>query len=310
MPRVNCKFLLIILLCVISKTSLAQTQSVDNKNYRPSKMMQNDPVGTLFNDGPRVVYPIDFIVDPIEKLFWDKGFSNQYLPDNADIKKDVINSIDVQNPNFNVPVAPPIQDRSEVVAEVNLSPKKSQNANEKSAAIINPGSSSDNILSTSQANKNTQAKVNQNFENKTGFKSSPSKEIIKYSGFKQHSAQWPVKEKPINTFGATGTEGQPWRGLVFQVPINTTVRAIDGGKVIFADYFKNYGNLIIVSHGNNITSVYANNRELTKKEGDLVRRGDVIALSGKASFLGYPALYFEVRDDGKPINPVLLLEIL
>jgi len=301
MSRVCYKFLILYIFGFTCGISLAQTQSIDNKNNRSSKLMQNDPVGTLFNDGPRVVYPTDFINDPIEKLFWDKGLNYQYLTDNVDIKKDAINTIEVQNPKLTLPVAPGVQDKPEVVTEVNLPPKKN-------SIIRNSGSSTDIELSAPEIKKNTQAKVNQNSDDKVALKPYLSKEVVKSSGIKHQSAQWPVKEKPINTFGAAGVEGQPWRGLVFQVPINTNVRAIDGGKVIFADYFNNYGNLIVVSHGSKITSVYANNRELTKKEGDLVRRGDVIALSGKAGFLGYPALYFEVRNDGKPINPVSLFE--
>jgi len=308
MSRVCYKFLILYIFGFTCGISLAQTQSIDNKNNRSSKLMQNDPVGTLFNDGPRVVYPTDFINDPIEKLFWDKGLNYQYLTDNVDIKKDAINTIEVQNPKLTLPVAPGVQDKPEVVTEVNLPPKKSQGPHEKNSIIRNSGSSTDIELSAPEIKKNTQAKVNQNSDDKVALKPYLSKEVVKSSGIKHQSAQWPVKEKPINTFGAAGVEGQPWRGLVFQVPINTNVRAIDGGKVIFADYFNNYGNLIVVSHGSKITSVYANNRELTKKEGDLVRRGDVIALSGKAGFLGYPALYFEVRNDGKPINPVSLFE--
>jgi murein DD-endopeptidase MepM/ murein hydrolase activator NlpD len=290
--------------------SLAQTQSVDNKNNRSVKLMQNDPVGTLFNDGPRVVYPTDFINDPIEKLFWDKGFNNQRESDILEIKGGVTNSIDVQNSNLSTFVPSKIQKKPEAVSGISLPSKKSQDSHENNTTVKSFGASSENILNTPQATKNTKAKSDQNTSDKSSSKSDQNKELVKYRGIKQYSAQWPVQAKPINNFGALGAEGQPWRGLVFQVPINTNVRSIDGGKVIFADYFKNYGNLIIVSHGGKITSIYANNRELTKKEGDLVRRGDVIAFSGKAGFLEYPALYFEIRDDGRPINPIPLLETL
>jgi murein DD-endopeptidase MepM/ murein hydrolase activator NlpD len=310
MPRLCCKFLILYLFSFTCEMSLAQTQSVDNKNNRSVKLMQNDPVGTLFNDGPRVVYPTDFINDPIEKLFWDKGFNNQRESDILEIKGGVTNSIDVQNSNLSTFVPSKIQKKPEAVSEVSLPSKKSQDSHENNTTVKSFGASSENILNTPQATKNTKAKSDQNTSDKSSSKSDQNKELVKYRGIKQYSAQWPVQAKPINNFGALGAEGQPWRGLVFQVPINTNVRSIDGGKVIFADYFKNYGNLIIVSHGGKITSIYANNRELTKKEGDLVRRGDVIAFSGKAGFLEYPALYFEVRDDGRPINPVSLLETL
>ena len=309
MPRVGHKFLILYLFGFTCEMSLAQTQSIDNKNNRSSKLMQNDPVGTLFNDGPRVVYPTDFINDPIEKLFWDKGFNKQYQSDVVDIKRDVTNSTEVQNSNLSTFVGTKIQKKPEVVTEVSLPPKKSQDSHENNTTVKSFGAS-ENILNTSQTTKNTKAKSDQNSSDKSSLKSDQNKELVKYRGIKQYSALWPVLAKPTNNFSALGAEGQPWRGLVFQVPINTNVRSIDGGKVIFADYFKNYGNLIIVSHGGKITSIYANNRELTKKEGDLVRRGDVIAFSGKAGFLEYPALYFEVRDDGRPINPIPLLETL
>ena len=308
MPRVCYKLLILYIFSFTCEMSLAQTQSIENKNNRSSKLMQNDPVGTLFNDGPRVVYPTDYINDPIEKLFWDKGFNNQHQSDVLEIKRDVTNSIDVQNFNLSTFVVPKIQKKPEAVSEVSLPSKKSQDSHENNTTVKSFGASSENILNTSQTTKNTKEKSDQNSSDKSSSRSDQNKELVKYRGIKQYSAQWPVQAKPINNFGALGAEGQPWRGLVFQVPINTNVRSIDGGKVIFADHFKNYGNLIIVSHGGKITSIYANNRELTKKEGDLVRRGDVIAFSGKAGFLEYPALYFEIRDDGRPINPVSLLE--
>lgn len=93
-----------------------------------------------------------------------------------------------------------------------------------------------------------------------------------------------------------------WKGTLFSVTGDKPVYAVRGGKVVFADYLKGYGNLLIIDHGKGYFSVYGNNAELEKDIGDSVRSGEVISRVGKGSG-SVSVLYFEMRHNGKPIDP-------
>jgi septal ring factor EnvC (AmiA/AmiB activator) len=86
------------------------------------------------------------------------------------------------------------------------------------------------------------------------------------------------------------------------------VQAVFAGKVLFADWFKGYGNMLIIDHGNSYCTLYANVEELFKQKGDAVESGEVIATVGDSGSLSGPGLYFEVRHHGKPEDPQLWLK--
>lgn len=93
-----------------------------------------------------------------------------------------------------------------------------------------------------------------------------------------------------------------WKGLVFSVKDERPVRAVRAGKVVFADYLRGYGNMVIIDHGKGYFSVYGNNASIEKDIGDTVAAGDTISRVGsKDSDL--TVLYFELRYKGKPIDP-------
>lgn len=131
---------------------------------------------------------------------------------------------------------------------------------------------------------------------------------LKIDGLKQNAALWPLDNKPSNIFGSKGPDGSAWRGLVIKAAKDTPVNSIADGKVIFAKPLKNYGNLIVVDHGNNYMSVYAYNSRLTKQVGDLVAAGEPIATVGNTGPLTDMALYFEVRRNNVVLNPGLYLK--
>ncbi|NGZ05761.1 MAG: peptidoglycan DD-metalloendopeptidase family protein [Magnetococcales bacterium] len=94
-------------------------------------------------------------------------------------------------------------------------------------------------------------------------------------------------------------------GLFYRVEANTPVRAIHGGEVVYADWFRGYGLLLILKHGDQMYSLYGHNRRILVAQGDRVRAGETIAESGDTGVLdGVPGLYFEMRAAGKSINPV------
>lgn len=94
-----------------------------------------------------------------------------------------------------------------------------------------------------------------------------------------------------------------WRGLLIRAPQGQNVVAAAPGTVVFSDWMRGFGNLLIVDHGSNYLSVYANNETLYKQVGSRVRQGETIASVGSSGGEDQPGLYFELRYKGKPFNP-------
>lgn len=109
----------------------------------------------------------------------------------------------------------------------------------------------------------------------------------------------PVQGKVISLFKEKGQNG-----IEIRAPIGAEVRAILSGKVLYADWFKGFGNIIIIDHGDHTFTVSGYCSELLKKPGDEVAQGETIALVGSAGSLKGPCLYFEIRHNGKPQDPM------
>lgn len=95
-----------------------------------------------------------------------------------------------------------------------------------------------------------------------------------------------------------------WRGLMIQARQGSDVLACANGQVVFSDWLRGFGNLIIVDHGDGYLSIYANNESLYKSVGDKVSRGETIASVGNTGGEERPGLYFELRRNGQPFNPL------
>jgi len=119
---------------------------------------------------------------------------------------------------------------------------------------------------------------------------------------------WPVKGKIVSLFGpyrdekanVTGFQS----GINIQAERGEPVRAVSDGHTIYASWFKGFGNLMIIDHGNHYYTVYAHLEEVFKLKGDRVEKGEVIATVGDSGSLIGPALHFEVRHHGKPVDPL------
>ncbi len=110
----------------------------------------------------------------------------------------------------------------------------------------------------------------------------------------------PVQGSIISLFKEKGQNG-----IEIKAPVGTEIRAILAGKVLYSDWFKSFGNVIIIDHGDQTFTVSAYCSRLLKKEGELVSQGEPIALVGEAGSLKGPCLYFEVRHHGKAQDPLL-----
>ena len=123
----------------------------------------------------------------------------------------------------------------------------------------------------------------------------------------QGALGWPVEGKVLETFGrqvnakfSTVTFNN---GLKIAAPPGTEVRAVFPGTVLFSQWFKGYGNLIILDHGNRVVSLYGNLKAPTVAVGDHVGAGQAIAGVGEAEEAQAGYLYFEIRQDNKPEDP-------
>ena len=115
----------------------------------------------------------------------------------------------------------------------------------------------------------------------------------------------PVRGDLMNRFGAPREEtGATWKGLFIRSVSGATVHAVADGQVVYADWLRGFGNLLILDHGNKYMSLYANNEGLLRQVGEKVRGGDPVARVGVAGGDAESGLYFELRHDGKPFDPL------
>ncbi|MGE5617287.1 MAG: murein hydrolase activator EnvC family protein [Bacillota bacterium] len=114
----------------------------------------------------------------------------------------------------------------------------------------------------------------------------------------------PVRGELMGQFGAPREEGSVWKGLFIRCITGETVHAVADGRVVYADWLRGFGNLLILDHGGGYMSLYANNEGLLRQVGEKVRSGDPIAQVGASGGSAESGLYFELRRDGKPFDPM------
>ncbi|SMP73334.1 murein hydrolase activator EnvC family protein [Noviherbaspirillum suwonense] len=116
--------------------------------------------------------------------------------------------------------------------------------------------------------------------------------------------QMPVHGELAARFGANRGDGPSWKGLFIRAPEGAEIKAVAGGRVVFAEWLRGFGNLIIVDHGGQYMSIYGNNQSLLKRPGDAVKSGDVIASAGNSGGNEQSGLYFEMRHQGRAFDPL------
>jgi septal ring factor EnvC (AmiA/AmiB activator) len=114
----------------------------------------------------------------------------------------------------------------------------------------------------------------------------------------------PVRSGMITSkFGTKRGEGPSFKGLFIKASEGVEIEVVAAGRVIFADWLRGFGNLIIVDHGSQYISIYGNNQALFKRAGDTVKGGDAIASIGNSGGNEQSGLYFEMRYQGRAIDP-------
>lgn len=114
---------------------------------------------------------------------------------------------------------------------------------------------------------------------------------------------WPAAGKLIASFGQTRAGGVKWDGVLLSGAQGTAVHAVYHGRVVYADWLSGLGLLTIIDHGDGYLSLYGHNDRLYKEVGERVTAGDTIATVGDSGGRSTPALYFEIRRAGKPVDP-------
>lgn len=125
------------------------------------------------------------------------------------------------------------------------------------------------------------------------------------SGSGDGSWSWPLLGKISSGFGPRGRRHHS--GIDILGPSGTSIRATQDGTVTFAARRGRFGQLVILQHGDGFTSFYGHNRKILVKPGQTVKRGDVIAEVGRTGNASASHLHFEIRHDGRPLNPLALL---
>ncbi|MGV6473240.1 murein hydrolase activator EnvC family protein [Azotobacter vinelandii] len=121
------------------------------------------------------------------------------------------------------------------------------------------------------------------------------------------SLPWPVDGRLLAPYGSPRSEDARtrWDGVLIGANAGTPVRAIHAGRVVFADWLRGSGLLVILDHGNGYLSLYGHNESLLKSAGDMVKAGEPIATVGTSGGQDMPALYFAIRQQGHPSDPAL-----
>ncbi len=115
---------------------------------------------------------------------------------------------------------------------------------------------------------------------------------------------WPAKGTLSARVGQSRHLGKmTWEGVVIRAPLGNNVRAVADGEVVFSDWLRGYGLLLILDHGQGYLTLYGQNQSLNRQVGDQVKQNEVIAAIGNSGGNSESGLYFELRKQGNPVNP-------
>ena len=159
--------------------------------------------------------------------------------------------------------------------------------------------------------KNTEKEASNNIKNKPSSNVDTEEDSVsEYSAHNDFAKlrgklRMPVKGELVASFGSKRNDGPSWKGLFIKAGEGTDVKAAADGVVIFADWMRGFGNLLIIDHGSQYMTIYGNNQSLLKRPGDKVKIGEVVAAAGNSGGNEHSGLYFEMRHQGRAIDPLV-----
>lgn len=131
-------------------------------------------------------------------------------------------------------------------------------------------------------------------------KSSPTMDGLNIA---KNRLAWPTKGHLSAKFGSSRSGQINWKGVILSAPEGQAVNSVAPGKVIYADWLRGFGMVMVVDHGKGFMSLYGHAQTLLKKPGDKIGRGETIALVGRSGGQTQAGLYFEIRHKGQAVNP-------
>ena len=135
------------------------------------------------------------------------------------------------------------------------------------------------------------------------LKTAPPPDNATAFGRSRGELPWPVAGQVTAKYGDNRASGVKWEGVVIATERDAPVKAVAAGRVVYADWLPGLGLLAIIDHGEGYMSLYGHNDRLLKAVGEPVAAGEAIAEAGDTGGRAAPELYFEIRRDGKPVNP-------
>lgn len=116
---------------------------------------------------------------------------------------------------------------------------------------------------------------------------------------------WPIKGRVLSAYGSKQYNNRlTSHGLLIQAREGEDVRSVHGGRVVFADWLRGFGFMLIIDHGDGYMSLYGYNQTLNKQPGDWVHGGEIVATAGSTGGQQNSGLYFEIRSGGQPLDPI------
>ncbi len=145
-------------------------------------------------------------------------------------------------------------------------------------------------------------RLNQLFEELVRVTPAPITARVPFAELKGALAM-PVSGIPSNRFGARRNADIRWQGWLIPAEEGATIRAVHAGQVIYADWLRGLGLLIVIDHHDGWLTLYAQNHSLIRQVGESVMAGEVIARAGASGGQEMTGLYFEIRQKGQPVDP-------
>lgn len=214
-----------------------------------------------------------------------------------------------------------IKELEHTVEQLDLSQKQLKLEQQEITALLNQQTKKRDQLSQTQSQrKGTVSKIRKSISNdkvylselqrnetrlKAEIAKAAKRNAVPMDGLARQKGKlpWPLKGKVLHSYGSTQTGQLNWKGMVINANYGQSVKAVYSGTVVFADYLRGYGLVVLLDHGKGDMTLYGFNQSLLKKEGDKVTAGEAIALAGDTGGQSRPSLYFEIRRNSKTQNP-------
>tara|TARA_Y100001956_G_scaffold80758_1_gene96624 strand:- start:4994 stop:6106 length:1113 start_codon:yes stop_codon:yes gene_type:complete len=214
-----------------------------------------------------------------------------------------------------------IQELEHTVEQLELSHKQLKLEQQEITALLSQQTKKRDQLSKTQSQrKGTVSKIRKSISNdkvylselqrnetrlKAEIAKAAKRNAVPMDGLSRQKGKlpWPLKGKVLHSYGTKQTGQLNWKGMVINANYGQSVKAVYSGTVVFADYLRGYGLVVLLDHGKGDMTLYGFNQSLLKKEGDKVTAGEAIALAGDTGGQSRASLYFEIRRNSKTQNP-------